>query len=178
MDLPSCIRSKPWLISASLSLCVIRSSILILPSMYQSTIFGTSRRPLAPPNAVPFHTRPVTSWNGRVLISWPAPDADDHRHPPAFVAALERLAHHLDVADAFEAVVRAALGQVHQVRDQVLAGFLRVDEMGHAELLGKRLARRIQIHADDHVCAGHPRALHDVEPDAAEAEYHHVGARL
>jgi hypothetical protein len=34
-------------------------------SMYQSTIFGTSLRPLAPPNAVPFQTRPVTSWNGR-----------------------------------------------------------------------------------------------------------------
>jgi hypothetical protein len=44
-----------------------------LPSMYQSTIFGTSVRPFAPPNAVPRQTRPVTSWNGRVLISWPAP---------------------------------------------------------------------------------------------------------
>src|SRR5690606_41081481 len=33
----------------------------------------SSVRPRAPPNAVPFHTRPVTSWNGRVLISWPAP---------------------------------------------------------------------------------------------------------
>src|SRR3989441_654797 len=107
-----------------------------------------------------------------------ARDADDHRHPPALVAALERLAHHVDVADAFEAVVGAALGQVHQVRDQVLAGFFRVDEMGHAELLGERLARRIEIHTDDHVCARHPRALHDVEPDAAEAEYHHVRPRL
>src|SRR5437667_9004586 len=107
-----------------------------------------------------------------------ARDADDHRHPPALVAALERLAHHVDVADAFEAVVGAALGQVHQVRDQVLAGFLRVDEMGHAELLGERLARRIEIHADDHVWAGHPRALHDVDPDAAETDYHHVPALL
>ena len=88
--------------------------------MYQSTIFGTSRRPLAPPNAVPFHTRPVTSWNGRVLISWPgARDADDHRYAPALVAALERLAHHVDVADALEAVVGAAFGQVDQVGDQV-----------------------------------------------------------
>ena len=41
--------------------------------MYQSTILGTSVRPRAPPNAVPFQTRPVTSWNGRVAISWPAP---------------------------------------------------------------------------------------------------------
>ena len=40
--------------------------------MYQSTIFGTSVRPRAPPNAVPFQTRPVTSWNGRVAISLPA----------------------------------------------------------------------------------------------------------
>jgi hypothetical protein len=41
--------------------------------MYQSTILGTSVRPLAPPKAVPFQTRPVTSWKGRVRISWPAP---------------------------------------------------------------------------------------------------------
>jgi hypothetical protein len=40
--------------------------------MYQSTIFGTSVRPLTPPKAVPFQTRPVTNWNGRVLISAPA----------------------------------------------------------------------------------------------------------
>ncbi|SAL04510.1 hypothetical protein AWB83_07032 [Caballeronia ptereochthonis] len=40
--------------------------------MYQSTIFGTSVRPRAPPNAEPFHWRPVTSWNGRVPISSPA----------------------------------------------------------------------------------------------------------
>jgi hypothetical protein len=32
-------------------------------------IFGTSVRPLAPPNAVPFQTRPVTNRNGRVEIS-------------------------------------------------------------------------------------------------------------
>jgi hypothetical protein len=28
--------------------------------------------PRAPPKAVPFQTRPVTSWNGRVAISAPA----------------------------------------------------------------------------------------------------------
>ena len=51
---------------------MIIGSIWILPSMYQSTIFGTSVRPRAPPKAVPFQTRPVTSWNGRVAISAPA----------------------------------------------------------------------------------------------------------
>src|SRR4051812_5035127 len=72
IDLPSCIRSKPSLIRSSGSLWVMRSSMLIFPSMYQSTIFGTSVRPLAPPKAVPRHTRPVTSWKGRVAISRPA----------------------------------------------------------------------------------------------------------
>src|SRR5256885_8741041 len=107
-----------------------------------------------------------------------ARDADDHRHAPALVAALQRLAHHVDVADALEAVVGAALGQVHQVRDQLGAGFFRIDEMRDAEFLGERLARRIGIHADDHAGAGHARALHDVESDAAQAEYHDVRARL
>ena len=54
------------------SVCVIMGSISIFPSMYQSTIFGTSVLPRAPPKAVPFQTRPVTSWNGRVEISAPA----------------------------------------------------------------------------------------------------------
>ena len=96
--------------------------MLILPSMYQSTIFGTSVRPRAPPKAVPFQTRPVTSWNGRVRISCPAPATPMiTRHAPAAVAALERLAHHVDVADALEAVVGAAAGQLDEVRDQVAA---------------------------------------------------------
>jgi hypothetical protein len=42
MLLPSCISSNPLLISASGMRCVIIGSISILPSMYQSTILGTS----------------------------------------------------------------------------------------------------------------------------------------
>src|SRR5688572_11642053 len=45
--------------------------------------------------------------------------ADDRRDAPAAVAALQGLAHHVDVADALEAVVRAAAGQFHQVGNQV-----------------------------------------------------------
>ena len=33
---------------------------------------GTSVLDLKPPNAHPFHCRPVTSWKGRVAISCPA----------------------------------------------------------------------------------------------------------
>ena len=52
---------------------VIMGSIWIFPSKYESTIRGTSVRPRAPPKAVPFQTRPVTSWKGRVEISRPPP---------------------------------------------------------------------------------------------------------
>src|SRR5215212_6086182 len=91
---------------------VIIGSIWIFPSMYQSTIFGTSVRPRAPPKADPFQTRPVTSWNGRVAISRPASDPDDDRLAPAAMAALQRLAHHLDVAGAVEGEVGPAARQV------------------------------------------------------------------
>src|SRR5262249_1909534 len=104
---------------------------------------------------------------------------DDHRLAPAAMAAFERLAHQLGVAHAFEAVIGAAIGQLDDVGDQVLAvELVRIDEVGEAELAPQCLARRIEIDADDHVGANHARALHDVEPDAAQPEHHHIGARL
>jgi hypothetical protein len=39
-------------------------------------------RDLNPPKALPFHDLPVTSWNGRVAISWPAgatPERQNYR---------------------------------------------------------------------------------------------------
>src|SRR4051812_33122602 len=64
-----------------------------------------------------------------------AGDADDDRLAPAAMAAFQRLAHQLGVADAFEGIVGAAVGQLDQVRNQVLAlERFGVDEMGHAEL--------------------------------------------
>ena len=84
----------------------------ILPSMYQSTIFGTSVRPLAPPKAVPFQTPPGDELERpRADLLAGAGDADDDRDAPAAMAAFERLAHHIDIADAFEAVIGAAIGQ-------------------------------------------------------------------
>ena len=70
---PSCIKSNAELISSIGMVCEMNSSIFRLFFMYFSTSFGTESRLLNPPNAVPFQVRPVTSWNGRVLISWPAP---------------------------------------------------------------------------------------------------------
>src|SRR2546425_4321952 len=107
-----------------------------------------------------------------------ARDADDHRHAPAAMAALEGLAHELDVADALEAVVGAAAGELDQLGDEVAFNLLRIHEVREAELARQRFARRIDIDADDQVRADQLRALHHVEPDASQAEHHHAGARL
>src|ERR1700689_1370224 len=65
MLLPSRMSWNALLMSASGIVWVMIGSISIFLRIYQSTIFGTSERPRAPPKAVPRHTRPVTSWNGR-----------------------------------------------------------------------------------------------------------------
>ena len=105
-------------------------------------------------------------------------DADDDRHAPATVTALERLAHEIDVTDALEAVIGTAVGEAHQVLHQVPAELLGVHEVGHAEALGERFAARVDIHADDPVRADQARALDDVQPNAPQAEHHHVRAGL
>src|SRR6185436_19832384 len=104
--------------------------------------------------------------------------ADDPADAPAAVTALERLAHQPDVADALEAVVGAAAGELDEVRDQIALDRLGVDEVGHAELAPDRLARGIDVDADDLVGADQARTLDHVEPDAAEPEHHHVRAGL
>src|SRR5882757_2367305 len=118
-------------------------------------------------------------------LEWPSADllagcgnADDDRDTPAAMAALERLTHEVGVADAFEAVIRAAAGQIDQIRHQVSLDFLRIDEVRHAEFLGKRLALRIDVDSDDLVGADEFGALDDIQANTAQSEHHHVGAGL
>src|SRR5690606_36673245 len=54
--------------------------------------------------------------------------ADDEGLTPAFMGAFQCLAHHLDVADALEAVVEAS-GHLDDVCNHVLDVF-RIDEVG------------------------------------------------
>src|SRR5271156_4663633 len=107
-------------------------------------------------------------------LEWPglyflpgACDPDDDRDTPAAMTALQRLAHQIHVADAFKAVVGTAVGQRHQVRYQLGARLLGIDEVRHAEFLRQLPAPRIDIDADDHVGAHHAGALDDVQSDAA-----------
>src|SRR5947209_14565501 len=97
-----------------------------------------------------------------------AGDADNDADPPAAVGAFERLAHDIDVADALEAVIGAALRQVHEKGDEVTLNLLRVDEMRHPEFLGHFPSLWIEVDTDDHVGSGHTGTLDDVEADAAE----------
>src|ERR1700730_8239966 len=105
-------------------------------------------------------------------------DADDDRHAPATVEALERLAHEIAVTAALEAVVGTAVRETHQMLHQVPADFLGVNEVRHPEAFCQRLAARIDIHADDLVRTDQARALDDVQSNAAQAKYHHVRAGL
>ena len=90
------------------------------------------------------------------------------------MAALQRLAHELHVADALEGVVGAAVGQIDQMGDEIALNLGGIDEVGHAEVL--RQARfAVDVDADNHVGADQPGALDDVETDAAEAEDDAVG---
>src|ERR1700678_1070076 len=107
-----------------------------------------------------------------------ARDADDDGHAPAAVTALERLAHDVDVADALEAVVRAAVREGDEVSDQVAFDLFGVHEVGHAELLGELLAARVDVDPYDLVGADEMRALDHIEADSTQAEHHHIGARL
>src|SRR6185437_629954 len=104
-------------------------------------------------------------------------DADHDRDAPAAMTGFQRLAHHGGVAGAVEGEIRAAVGQPDQVLDDVPLHFLRVDEMGHAEAAAPFVLGVVDVDADDLVGANHPRALDHVEPDAAEAEHHDIGAR-
>ena len=100
------------------------------------------------------------------------------------MACLQRLAHHRDIARAIEGVVGAAdlvcaaLGHVDEVRDQIAADLFRIDEMRHPEALAPLLLGVVDVDADDHVGAGKPQSLDDIEADAAEPEHDAFGAGL
>src|SRR4029077_15554035 len=117
-------------------------------------------------------------------LEWPRGDllagfrhADNDRYAPAAMAGFQRLAHHIGVAGAVEGEIGAAIGQAHQMLDDVASNLGRVDEKGHAEAAAPLVLGIVDVDADDLVGTHHLRALDDIEPDATEAEYHHIGAR-
>jgi len=152
---------------------------LIFLSIYQSTIFGTSVRAADPAErrALPHPPGDELERPSADLLAG-AGDTDDHRDTPAAMGAFERLTHEVDIAHTLEAIVGAAVGERNQVRDEIAADFLWIDEVRHAELLGERLPLRIDVDTDDLIGAHHVRALDDIKADAAQAKDDDIGARL
>ena len=104
-------------------------------------------------------------------------DPDHHRDAPAAMACLQRLPHHRGVAGAVEGEVGAAVGQRHQMLDDIAVHLLRIDEMGHAEAAAPFILGVVDVDADDLVGADHFRALDHVEADAAKPEHHDIRSR-
>src|SRR5690606_13203725 len=100
-----------------------------------------------------------------------ASHADDHALSPAAVRALERRAHHLDVADALEAVVHAPAGHLH---DHLLDGPVvvpGVDAVGGAHFGRQPELVGIGVDGDDAPGLRLLRALGHRKTDRTEAEH-------
>src|SRR5699024_2760704 len=96
---------------------------------------------------------------------------------PTAVAALQRLTHHLGVADTFKGVIRTAVCQLNDVVHHVF-NFIGVHEIGHAELASHGFALGVDIHANDLASADHLGALYHVQANTAQTEDHHIGTRF
>ena len=99
---------------------------------------------------------------------------DNDTLTPAFVAALQCLPHHFDVAYTFETVIGTAPCEFHQIIHKIAFDLSGIDEMGCAELFRQCLPSRVQIHPDDLVGADKPGTLNDVQSDAAQSKDHHI----
>ena len=82
------------------------------------------------------------------------------------MAAIERLTHDLDIADALKRIIHATVGQIDDCGHHIV-DLSRVEEVRHAEFFGQRAPVRIQIHTDDLIRPGDARTLDDVEADTA-----------
>src|SRR5579863_3762945 len=100
-----------------------------------------------------------------------ARNTDDNRFTPSLVTTLQRRAHHVDIADALEREVDAAVGHVDYDLLNGLVVVFGIHVVGRAQRLGHGPLARVEIDGDDARGLGHHRALHDRQADAAEAEY-------
>ena len=137
--------------------------------MYQSTIFGTSVRPRAPPRQS--RARSARSPTETVELKSPARPChpNDAALSPALVAALECLPHHIDVTNALEAVVDTATRHLDQVINDVvdLAG---VHKVRHAKLGRQFFFVGIEVDANNAAGSDQLGALNHVEANATQTE--------
>src|SRR5690606_6783586 len=99
-----------------------------------------------------------------------AGDADDRRLAPALVAALERRAHEVDVADRFERVVDSAVRHVDDDLLNRLVVVLRIDEVRGAERARHLLLGGVDVDRDDASGFRHDGTLDAAQAHAAQTE--------
>ena len=93
------------------------------------------------------------------------------------MAAFQRLAHHRDIAGAIKGEIGATSREVRDGLHHLIgADLIRVDEMRHAEFARHGLFGGVDVYADDLIRPHHTRALDDIQPNAAQAEYRDIGA--
>ena len=115
-----------------------------------STIPGNSVRPLTPPNAEPFQTRPVTSWNlwhktqpsfsgshirhlrPRADLCSSRGNADNGGDTPALVTGFQSLSHDLHISCGVKGEVATTVRHLDQLFDDSLSlgQLLGVDKVG------------------------------------------------
>lgn len=106
-------------------------------------------------------------------------DTDDRADTPTLVASLQSASHDPDVAGAVKGVVQTSIGDLDEVRDNVLVTELgRVDEFGGAKLLGPGLLLVVGIDGNDATSACIDSTGDDGETDTANAEDGDGGALL
>ena len=128
-------------------------------------------RPLAPPKADPFHTRPVTSWNGRVEISAPdgaTPIMIDSPQPRWQHSSACRIVCMLPMHSNEKSGSASHIN--NRLNDFVAADFVRVDEMRHAELLSHLHLGGIEVDPNDLVGPDHACSLDYIQSDATKSE--------
>src|SRR5690606_8304902 len=96
--------------------------------------------------------------------------ADDRRFAPAFVTALERCAHELDVTDRFERIIDAAVRHVDDDLLYRLVVVLWIHEIRRAERARHFFLARIDVDRDDAAGLRDCSALDAAQADAAQAE--------
>ncbi len=86
------------------------------------------------------------------------------------MAALQRRAHKLYIADALEAVIHAAVGHVDDHFLNRFVVILRIDKLMHAQLTGNTFLCRVDIDTNDAAGTGHLGADDGGQTDTAQTE--------
>ena len=86
------------------------------------------------------------------------------------MTALERLAHHVNVTDTFEAVVNTTTGHLDQMVDHVL-NLTWVNKVGHTKLTRQVGFRGVQINTNDSRGTDHTSSLDNVKSNTTKTKH-------